>query len=459
MTEKKSFDEIESLIITLMQQTKIPGLSLSVIQDDKEIYSASFGARSLKENQPVTNDTLFGIGSITKSFTTMAIMQLAEQGKLDINDPISKYLPFDISIEGKPITILHLMSHSSGMPNLGVAEALLFRLTEVKETFVPISSFDDVIRHVKNAKNELIDEPLKRYFYFNGGFLLLGLIIEKITEVKYEDYVRESILKPLKMDRSLFTEEEFEKEPNKLTGYMIWKDEFSSPTYPIDPYIFAAGGLITSVNEMKNYAQLYLNNGKFDGKQLLKAESIKELFKGRIDRQPSFFGKEQYALGWGVTEEFFGETMIHHGGSIGTSSAYLTLIPKKKIGVIVMGNTGNSQGTIIAQAIIAILLGKNPITEHPILRIDGKLSKLAGEYQTYKGITKLTIVKRGLTLYGKQPDKETIDFTIIPVNDDPDDHHFWVPNGANQYPVEFLVDKEKGTIIYLHERNAYHKIK
>ena len=215
MTEKKSFDEIESLIITLMQQTKIPGLSLSVIQDDKEIYSASFGARSLKENQPVTNDTLFGIGSITKSFTTMAIMQLAEQGKLDINDPISKYLPFDISIEGKPITILHLMSHSSGMPNLGVAEALLFRLTEVKETFVPISSFDDVIRHVKNAKNELIDEPLKRYFYFNGGFLLLGLIIEKITEVKYEDYVRESILKPLKMDRSLFTEEEFEKEPNK----------------------------------------------------------------------------------------------------------------------------------------------------------------------------------------------------------------------------------------------------
>ena len=459
MTEKKSFDEIEKLIVTLMQQTKIPGISISVLKEDKEIYSQAFGARSLKENEPVTLDTLFGIGSITKSFTTLAIMILAEQEKLDINDPISKYLPFDISIKDKPITILHLMSHSSGMPNLGVAEALLFRLTGLKETYVPVSSFEDIIRHIKNAKDELIDEPLKRYFYFNGGFLLLGLIIEKITEIKYEDYIREAILKPLKMERSLFTEEEFENERDKITGYTIWEDKFTSTPYPIDPFIYSAGGLISSVKEMKNYIQLFLNNGKFDGKQLIKADSIKQLFKGRIERQPSFFGKEEYASGWGVTEDFFGETLIHHGGSIGTSSAYLVMIPKLKIGIITMGNTGNHQGTIIAQAILAALLGKNPLTDHPILRIDTKLSKLAGEYQTYKGITKLSIIKRGLILYGKQPDKETVDFPIIPVNDDPEDFHFWVPTGANQYPVEFLVDKEKGTIIYLHERNAYHKVK
>ncbi|MHA1308009.1 MAG: serine hydrolase [Candidatus Heimdallarchaeota archaeon] len=459
MTEKTSFEEIEKMILTLMQQSKIPGLSLCVIKDDKEIYSSSFGATSLKENDPVTEDTLFGIGSITKSFTTMAIMQLAEQGKLDINDPINKYLPFDISMEGKPITILHLMSHSSGLPNLGVAEVLLFRHTGIKETFIPLSSFEDVIRHVKNAKDEVIDEPLKRYFYFNGGFLLLGLIIEKITEIKYEDYIRESILKPLKMERSLFTENEFKNASDKLTGYMIWDDKFSSPNYPFDPFIFSAGGLLTSVKELKNYAKLFLNNGKFDGKQLLKPESIKQLFKGQIERQPGFFGKEEYAFGWGVTHEFFGETLIHHGGSIGTSSAYLALIPKKKIGVIVMGNIGNSQGTIIAQSFITTLLGKDFKTDHPLLRIEFKLKPFAGEYQTYKGITKLSIVKRGLTLYGKQPDKDTIDFPIIPVNDDPDDYHFWVPQGANKYPVEFLVDKEKGTIIYLHERNAYHKIK
>ncbi|MHA1442081.1 MAG: serine hydrolase [Candidatus Heimdallarchaeota archaeon] len=459
MTDKTLFEHMEKMILTLMQQSKIPGLSLCVIQDDKEIYSSSFGAKSLKENQPVTQDTLFGIGSITKSFTTMAIMQLAEQGKLDINDPISKYLPFDISMEGKPITILHLMSHSSGMPNLGVAEVLLYRLAEIKETFVPLSSFNDVIRHMKNAKDELIDEPLKRYFYFNGGFLLLGLIIEKVTEITYEDYIRESILKPLKMERSLFTKVEYEKASDKLTGYAFFDDKFSSPNYPFDPYIYAAGGLLTSVNEMKNYTSVYLNNGKFDGKQLLKPESIQQLFKGQIERQPGFFGKEEYASGWGITKEFFDETLVHHGGSIGTSSAYLALIPKKKIGVIVMGNIGNSQGTIIAQSIIAMLLGKNFKTDHPALRIEFKLKKYPGEYQTYKGITKLSIVKRGLVLYGKQPDKETIDFPIIPVNDDPNDHHFWVPQGANKYPVEFLVDDEKGTIIYLHERNAYHKIK
>jgi len=459
MTDKKSFDKIESLIVTLMQQMKIPGLSLCVVKEGKEIYSKAFGARSLKDNQPVTRDTLFGIGSVTKSFTTLAIMQLAEQGKLDINDPISKYLPFDLSMKDKPITIHHLMSHSSGIPNLGIAEVLLFRLTGIKETFVPFSSFDDIIHHIKNAKNELIDEPLKRYFYCNVGFLMLGLIIEKITEVKYEDYIRESILKPLQMERSLFTEEEFDNDQNRLTGYAEYEGKFLTPEFPFDPFIYSAGGLLTSVNEMKNYIQFYLNNGKFNGKQLVKADSIKLLFTGQIERQPGFFGKEYYASGWGITEDFFGETMIHHGGSIGTSSAHLALIPNKKIGAIVMGNTGNSQCNIISDVIIATLLGKKPMTDHPTLRLDNKLGMLAGEYQTYKGINKLSIVKKGLTLYGKQPDKDCVDFPIIPENDDPEDFHFWIPQGANKYPVEFLVDKKKGTIIYLHERNAYHKKK
>ncbi len=459
MIKDNPFDKIEDLLTTLMQQIKIPGLSLTVVENGKAIYTKSIGARSIKGNLPATSNTLYGIGSVTKSFTCIAIMQLAEQGKLKITDPISKYLSFKIGIESKPILIEHLMSHSSGIPDLGIASVLIRRHSfPDMELFIPMSSAEDWLRHANSAQEEIVDEPLKRFFYFNGGYALLGLIIEEVSGMKYTDYIKENILKPLAMNRSTFLREEFEKEEDRMEAYATIEGKVKESMHPFDNLIYAAGGLLSSVKEMENYLQMFLNDGAFKGKQILKPDSIKKMFEPMIEVPQGVFGKSYYCFGLSRTEEFFGETMISHGGSTAVSSAHIAFIPKKKIGVVIEGNVGNTQSGLIAQAILANLLGKNPFEDHPTMRLESKLNQLVGSYETFKGINKAEIVKMGQQLYFKDPEQECPAFPIIPETDTKKNYKFWIPFGMTKFPCEFIIDSKTGKISFIYERAVYHKI-
>ncbi|NHJ84041.1 MAG: beta-lactamase family protein [Asgard group archaeon] len=254
MTDEKIFASLESLIATLMQQSKIPSLAVAVVQDDKTIYSKAFGARTLKENKPASLDTLYGIGSCTKSFTCLALLQLTEQGKLKLTDPISKYLPFKIGFEDSPITIHHFMSHSSGIPNLGVASVIISRYVGKNETYIPMSSFEDIINHVNGAQNEIASKPGEKYFYNNSAYLLLGEIIAKVSGMSYEEYIKENILKPLGMTRSTFSREDFDQDADTMTAYFTEPDQDLIPSlHPFDQFIYSAGGLLSSVNELIKY--------------------------------------------------------------------------------------------------------------------------------------------------------------------------------------------------------------
>ena len=444
-----------------MQGAKIPSIAISVIKENEIIYSKAFGSRAFKENLPATTDTLYGIGSCTKSFTCLGIMQLAEQGKLDINDPVSKYLPFNLGSKEKPITIHHLMSHSSGIPNLGLATVLIARHSfEEKETYVPLANFDDFMIFINSAKEEVLVEPGKKYYYCNSGFALLGAIIEKVSGVKYEEYIKQNILMPLDMTHSLFTKEDYEKETDVMTAYKpdTKNQGLLETIHPFDPFVFAAGGMLSSVNELSNYLKMVLNEGKFNGKEIIKSNSLKKMFTPYIERQPGNFGKEYYAYGWAVTEDFFGETVIQHGGSTAVSSAYLALIPEKKIAVAITGNVGNSMGGPISQIFLSAMLGKNPMEELTFLRLEKKLSMLAGEYQLYKGLNKISIIKKGLTLFVKFQDEECPAFQILPENDLLEDLKFYIMLSSVKFPVIFTKDQKTGKINLHYERNIFHKI-
>lgn len=442
-----------------MQQMKIPGISLTVVQDGKAIYTKGIGARSIKGNLPATPDTLYGIGSVTKSFTCIAILQLAEQGKLKIDDPISKYIDFKLGKEDKPVLIKHLMSHSSGIPDLGIASVLIRRHSFPEtELYIPMSSSEDWLLHANAAQDEVFDVPLKRMFYFNGGYALLGLVIEAASGMKYTEYLDEYILKPLSMKRSTFLREEFEKEEDRMTAYATDKGKVKESIHPFDNLIYAAGGLLSSVKEMENYLQMFLNKGTFKGKELLKPESIKTMLEPMIEVPQGVFGKVHYCFGLGKTENFFGETLYTHGGSTAVSSAFLAFIPRKKMGVVVEGNVGATQGALIAQAILAGLLGKNPMEDHPILRLESKLNQLVGSYQSYKGINKMEILKIGLVLYFKDPDQDYPSFPIIPYTDTIKNYKFWTPTGVTKFPCEFKIDSKTGKISFVFERSVYHKI-
>ncbi|NPE07400.1 MAG: serine hydrolase [Asgard group archaeon] len=459
MTDKKPLEKIEGMIATLMQQMKIPGLSLTVVDKGKAIYTRGIGARSLKGNLPATPNTLYGIGSVTKSFTCVALLQLEEQGKLKIDDPVSKHIDFKIGKEDKPVLIKHLMSHSSGIPDLGIAAILIRRHSFPEmELFIPLSSAEDWLMHANAAQGEIVDEPLKRFFYFNGGYALLGLIIEAVSGMKYTDYIDEYILKPLAMNRSTFLREEFEKEEDRMAAYATEKGKVKESTHPFDDLIYSAGGLLSSVKEMENYLQMFLNEGTFKGKQILKPESIKRMIEPMIALPEGVFGKAHYCFGLGKMENFFGETLITHGGSTAVSSAYLAFIPMKKMGVVIEGNVGNTQGGLIAQAILTSLLGKNPFEDHPALRLESKLNQLVGSYQTFKGINKAEIVKMGQQLYFKDPEQDCPAFPIIPYTDTKKNYKFWMPAGITKFPCEFIVNSKTGKISFIFERGVYHKI-
>jgi CubicO group peptidase (beta-lactamase class C family) len=259
------------------------------------------------------------------------------------------------------------------------------------------------------------------------------------------------------MKRAYFNKEQFNKDQDKMTAYQMQKeDNFNEASHPFHESIYAAGGLLTSVKELENYLLVHMNKGKFNGKKIISEKLLTEIHSEFIERSPSIFGKEHYGYGWAITTDFFGEKMIHHGGSTALSSAYLAILPDKGYGVAIAGNVGNVPGGQISQAIFLALLGKNPINDHPALKFDNKIGVLIGEYETYKGINKITIKKKGPLLYAEIKE-ENILLPLIPKDNEINNYNFYIPMNGYTIPIDFHVDNEKGSVSFFLERNKFNK--
>lgn len=464
--EKEKF---ESMVTSAMADMHIPGMSIALVEDSEILYARGFGARNLEENLPATTETLYGIGSCTKSFTATAIMQLMEDDKLLIADPITKYLPVRWNDDDDPITIHHLLSMSSGMPNLGVASILIGRLTgqDTEKTF-PMSSFDDLLVHLNGAKDELATDPGKRYFYFNSGYTLLGEIVARVTKLPYARYIREKILDPLGMKRSTFLQEQFEQETDRMTPYVTQQKDGEvklTPTnHPFNKLIFAPGGLLSSVTELSNYLSTQIGGGVFEGEKLLDASLMNEMHK--IQFETEFFrhyigdyGKMGYGYGWMVASDFHGHKLVMHGGSTGVSSAQLMFLPELKIGLAATANVGQVPIPVL-QAALVMLLGKDPEREIPDFTIQKKMDLLTGEYAIYKGIVTVSVVQKGAMLYLEgELGGQKMSVPLIPEGDLLDDLKFYIiQEPGKKLPIEFDVADEGKIDLYV-ERNRFHKIK
>ncbi|NPD87798.1 MAG: serine hydrolase [Asgard group archaeon] len=456
---EEMWERIEQRIAKIMQKDKIPGLSVAVVKDQEIIYSKNFGVRNLAKNQPVTHNTLFGIGSCTKVFTCLAIMQLAEKGLLSINDPVKKYLPFKIGIEDKPVQIRHLMSHSSGIPNLGSATVLILRHAPLFETWIPFATKEDMYLLVNGAQEEIVDEPGERYFYLNTGYTLLGEIIETVSGLSYEDYIEENILKPLKMSRSTFLQEKFDKDEDRMTAYIQEKDKPIEKNHPFDQLIYAAGGLLSSANEMANFLAMMLNEGRYENSQIISTESLEEMFSIQIDVPPNFYGRNGYAFGLGISEDFLGKKLIGHSGSTGMSSAYFCFIPELNCGVVTMANAGNIPGSLVGHSILSSLMGKDHEETVPFFQIQAKMEQFSGEYVNYKGINKVKIyIENGLLFYESKFGETLNKVALIPEDAKLADNRFYIYSFGYKTPVTFEI-KENNEIDLFIERNCFHKIK
>jgi CubicO group peptidase (beta-lactamase class C family) len=441
--------KLESFIFEKMAETKLPGLSAAAISGDKIVWERGLGFRDLASGLPATPHTLYGIGSITKSFTAIAILQLAEGGKLSLDDPVEKFLPISLRPSEEPILIRHLLSHSSGIPALGYAEAVIRAVTGAGGKSLPIATASDILTFMADAGEWTVARPGERWFYLNEGYVLLGAMVERCCGVPYEDYVREHILRPLGMERSFFRKEEVEGDPDAATPYVITREGERRPsTYPYGG-IFADGGLISNAWDLSRYVAMYLNLGELQGTRVLSEESIKAM--GTPCVQEPFqgpFGEEGYGLGLMIFPNFLGRKLLCHGGSVEVSTAWMGFVPEERVGIVLLANGSGYPMSQLGMYGLAILVGEAP-DELPFARWERTLSELTGTYETYKGTMQAQVRRAGDFLMLELGDRYTeLVVPLVPEGNEGNTVTFYTWQGRRKLPVEFLVREGRVELIY-----------
>lgn len=353
-----------------------------------------------------------------------------------------------------------MLTHSSGIPSLGTALVAIGRTIIDLEPFIPLSNEDDFLLHVNGAEVLLLFPPGKKFFYCNAGYNLLGLIIEKVSGMKYDDFIKEKIFKPLKMKRSTLNEEELEKDNNVAAAYLCIEENKAKQTpQPFDFLIDAAGGIFSSVNELLTYLKMNMDGKAINGESIVSKESLEKMHTPYIEEPHSFYGKMGYGYGWMIYDDFFGYKLIGHGGSTLVSGAYICYVPEKKIGVVILADNGLAPLNVIGEAIIMGMLGKDPQKEHPFLPIQEKFNRLSGQYQSYKGLIKPKVVLKDGMLYVETeiPGILKRSQPLIPEDITGDNYKFYTYTMGIKRPVEFIV-KPSGEIYLIIERDIFRKI-
>ena len=446
---------LEEFILEKMSETGLPGLSIAITDAEDTIYARAFGFRDVEQGLRATPRTSYCVGSVTKSFTALAILQLAEEGLLDLEDPVGKYIPLGLRPGGEEIRVKHLLTHASGLPALGYAEALIRNVVGDDTTWLPIATPDDVVSFVSGAGDWVEARPGERFFYLNEGYVLLGRIIEVASGRPYEDYVRERILAPLGMERSYFSRGEFDRDVDKATPYVLSEGRRIPSTYPFG--ISADGGLISNVLDLSRYLRMFLNRGEADGIRILSEEGIREMEEPRIPLPYEVFGGEAYAYGWVVVPSFMGHRLVGHGGSVLVSTAYVGYLPEDGLGVAVLSNASGYPMANIAFYALALALGEEP-EEIPLIKHERLLEKLAGEYRTYMGSYGVRISRRGdflfLEVRGRYIREE---LPLVPERLEEREAFFFTFEDGRRLVAEFRI-REDGRVELVFERYKFRKV-
>ncbi|MFA1643529.1 serine hydrolase domain-containing protein [Chryseomicrobium imtechense] len=395
----------------LIDKYLIPGVAIGIAQDGELVYGKGFGYRNIEKEKPVTMETIYGIASVTKSFTCVAIMQLQEQGKLNVHDPVVKYLPEFKTPTDKTdqMTIHHFMTHSAGLPPLpslvyankrsfdsdpSVNDYPGLKLKEEEEQG-PIDTFEELMEFIGKQQFELLGDPGNEFSYSNDSYALLGAIIARVSEQSYEDFVKEHILEPAGMNHSGFLIEEFGDYDNITSLYAIQKGENSEEVYeaPVwwdSPSMRAAGYLKSTVEDMLKYAEIFRNNGKVGDNQILSEESVKEMIKPHIECSPGRY----YGYGLMITPDYYGGTLVEHGGNLKAIASQLSVIPERGVSAMILTNLAAVPASTIMARALNVYEGRefdaSPVEFDDYTHTAEELAEFVGEYVSNEGM-KLTV--------------------------------------------------------------------
>jgi CubicO group peptidase (beta-lactamase class C family) len=327
------FAKIDSYIQAQLDESRMPGLALGIVQGDQIVHLQGFG-RADDSGREVTPQTPFFIGSNSKSFTALAVMQLVEAGNMRLDAPVHEYLPWfrvaDPSASAI-ITVRQLLNQTSGFSTITGRSILVGSETETLE------------QAVRNLRTEALASSVGTFYnYSNANYLILGLLVQTISQESYGDYIEQHIFQPLDMSHS-FTSQDPARRAGLATGYRYW---FGLPVAFDAPYLAAAlsaGGLISTAEDMTHYLAMYLDGGTYHGRVLLSAEGISQMESPGA--QPA---DATYGMGW-ATGTVGGVKVIWHNGDEPAFHTGMVLVPQGGWGIIVLENVDSGNPLVASQ--------------------------------------------------------------------------------------------------------------
>jgi CubicO group peptidase (beta-lactamase class C family) len=439
--------KIESLITDWIHENDVPGASIVLFDQNSTTYTGTFGARTVDENHPTTTDTLYGMGSVTKPFTALAVLQLANEGRLSPSDSVDEYVDHFAEVPGSPITIGDLLSHTSGMPALGPDRALLGQA--LGGAPAGVATERDRKRFLRDAgKFRATDED--RFFYSNTGYNILGRIIEAVDGRSFSAYLGEEIFGPLGMDRTTFDHATFTEDEDTATGYRMEERGPTPSSLPFEELLDPSAGIVSSVAEMARFVRAMMRGGSLDGERVASSELVTRLQSQRVVRQTFVDGTERgYGFGW-MRQPLEDDEIIGHGGGIGVSSAYVGHLAETNCGVAIACNTvPDLHPTDIGCAVLALASGRPP-TAVPAFGLRQKCQSVTGTYESFRDEFKMIVEQREGGIVLRSPEQDSRDGTVaFPANLTQDSHVFYtVTSDGAQRPVEFDLGEEQAEMAF-----------
>ena len=325
--------DLEPEIRRAMIEGKIPSATVALVSGDKVIWTGSYGESNLWAKTPATPNTVYLIGSTFKTQSTVALLQLMEQGKFKLDDPVSKHLDFQIQGDDpkNPVTFRNLLTHTSGLEGD-------FGAVPVWSNSAPMPLDEYVRKSLKVAH-----PPMSKVEYSNAAFTFVGYLVEKFSGVPYRKYIQENVWKPLEMNSTAFDPTP-DIDERLSVPYVVNKETGKQqPTTRIRAAVFPAGVVYGTISDQSNWLITNLNGGVFKGKRIISENSLNQMmtrqfdqFKGGIE---GIWGNETagFGLTWWV-EERDGDRYFAHSGSVGGYTAFLLGNRDRKFGFAILTN-------------------------------------------------------------------------------------------------------------------------
>jgi D-alanyl-D-alanine carboxypeptidase len=345
---------------------EIPGMSMAVAKDGEIVFVRGYGLADVEMDVVAAPETVYRIGSVTKQFTAAIIMRLVEAGEISLDDPITKYLP-DYPVQGHHVTVRHLLNHTSGIPNIRVRDVD----EETRQRFKMDLPAEEVVRLFAELPFDFA--PGEQHRYSNSGYLLLGMIIEKVTGTPFSEYVERELLQPLGLDNTLYCDTR-RIIPNRAEGYEYEEGELINAPYLSMVIPAAAGALCSTAGDLVRWTHL-LHSG-----QVVSPASLRQMTTPTV-----LASGDEAGYGYGLQlNRFHLRPVIFHGGSINGFIAALVHYPEDSLSIALLFNAGSAEAyerieLAVARAALGIEILDLPLTAGDMARYLGTYTIQWGE--------------------------------------------------------------------------------